>query len=399
MLAVGLVSSLGVYFGHAWFHQRFLPALEIDPALGDALGGFAIVLVAHIGQRIASLALFRDIELGSLRYVRALQQVNREIRSEMSEMDRRASTDKLTGCWNRHRLDEAARGEMDRLKRYDNALSMLVLDIDFFKPINDRHGHDVGDQVLVQLAERIRASLRTSDSLARWGGEEFIVLCPCTTLTTAVVLADRLRANIGNAEFPVVEHITVSIGVAECLPDEGWESWFKRADAALYRAKEGGRNQVQQAPETPPRIETPDRAASRLVNLNWHSSYDSGHAVIDREHKMLFVIANDLLGAILSKRPVEELHGVADLLIREVTQHFADEESIIAAVGYPALTEHMAMHKALADRAAFLLEQFRHGTLDVGELFQFLAYDLIVRHILHSDRDYFTHIQAAVGHR
>jgi diguanylate cyclase (GGDEF)-like protein/hemerythrin-like metal-binding protein len=393
LLLVGLLSSLGVYFGHAWFHGSLLPGIGVEPALGDALGGFAIILIAYLGQRLTSLLLFRDTELGNIRSAQKLQKANQKIRRELTELDRLASTDKLTGCWNRHRLEEVSRGEMDRLKRYDHALSLLIIDIDFFKRINDHHGHHVGDLVLVRIAEQIKSFLRTSDSLTRWGGEEFIALCPSTKLATALVLAERVRERISTVDFPAVGNITISIGVAECLADEGWDAWLQRADAALYRAKNNGRNQIQHAPETPSREAATDAVPPNIVKLIWHQSYVSGNETIDREHQSLFDVANKLLDAILSKRPADEVSAIVNQLVRDVNQHFTDEEAELAAAGYPLLAEHAATHRALADKAALLMDRFQNNSLDVGELFQFLAHDLIARHILSGDRDYFPYVQ------
>lgn len=395
LLLVGLLSSLGVYLGHGWFHGSFLSGIGVEPALGDALGGFAIILIAYLGQRLTSLALFHDTELGSIRTVQRLQIAHQQIRSELTELDQLASTDKLTGCWNRHRLEEVSKGEMDRLKRYDHALSLLIFDIDFFKRINDRYGHNAGDRVLVGIAEQIKAFLRASDSLTRWGGEEFVVLCPGTQLATALVLAERIRAQVSAVEFPGVGNITISIGVAECLAGEGWDTWLQRADLALYRAKENGRNQVQYAPETPSRDGVTGSLSANIVKLIWHQSYASGNPMIDSEHQSLFDVANNLLDAILSKRPADEVSSIVDQLVSDVTQHFIDEEAALAGAGYPLLAEHAAMHRVLANKAVLLMQRFQNNSLEVGELFQFLAHDLIARHILSGDRDYFPYTQQA----
>lgn len=163
----------------------------------------------------------------------------------ISELDQLASTDKLTGAWNRRRFEETVETEMDRLRRYGQRLSLMILDVDHFKKINDDYGHPIGDQVLVDLSNTIRTSLRASDSLTRWGGEEFVVLCPNTTAPIVANLAERLRKKIATVNFKEVGNITVSFGVAECGPSETWEQWLHRADEALYLAKSGGRDQVK----------------------------------------------------------------------------------------------------------------------------------------------------------
>jgi len=326
-----------------------------------------------------------------------LQNTNQELQKSLVELSQMASTDKLTGAWNRRRLEEALLKEMDRLKRYDHPLSMLILDIDFFKKVNDDCGHSVGDQVLVKMASVVQSSLRASDSLTRWGGEEFVVLCPDTTLSTVALLAERLRASIAKTVFPDVGQVTISLGVAECRADETWEDWFKRADAALYRAKAGGRNQVQLAPETPQRGAAGGNVATNFVRLSWHAAYESGNPVIDDQHRGLFTDANQLLGAVLSGRPEAEVAALVNTLVKDVVQHFKDEEVIIRAAGYPRADEHAAIHGKLVDKAVVLVKHFHDGTLATGELFQFLAHDVVARHILGADREFFAYLQSNIN--
>jgi diguanylate cyclase (GGDEF)-like protein/hemerythrin-like metal-binding protein len=326
------------------------------------------------------------------RSLEALQRTNQKLRIALVELECMASTDKLTGAWNRRRLEEAVRNEMDRLKRYDHPLSLLVLDIDLFKQVNDGYGHGAGDRLLVELAERIRSVLRATDSITRWGGEEFVVLCPNSALAATAKFADRLRLSIADARFSVGKQITASVGVAECLPGETWEQWFHRADTALYRAKSLGRNQVQIAPEEPPRAA--GTGPGNFVRLLWHSAYACGNEVVDREHRALFIAANALLAAILSGRPADETNAALATLIDDVVQHFRDEEEILAAAGYPGAANHATVHRDLVDRAAALVERFRTGKADVGELFQFLAHEVVARHILGADRDFFPYLES-----
>ncbi len=322
-----------------------------------------------------------------------LQETNQELQKTLVELDRLASTDKLTGAWNRRRLEETVINEMDRLKRYDHPLSLLIIDIDFFKKINDQHGHVAGDQVLAKLAAVVYSTLRVTDSLTRWGGEEFVVLSPNTTLSTMAMLAERLRERISQTVFPAVKQMTVSVGVAECLAGETWEDWFKRADAALYRAKTCGRNLVQLAPETPQRVGVGENVSANFVQLSWHSAYECGNPFIDGQHRALFGHANDLLAALLCGRPSEEVTALIDALIGAVVQHFKDEEAIITAAGFPGSAAHAAIHGDLVDRAVVLVDRFHAGTLAIGEFFQFLAHDVIARHMLGADREFFPYMQ------
>ncbi|WP_434618518.1 diguanylate cyclase [Azospirillum sp. B2RO_4] len=170
-----------------------------------------------------------------------------------SELRRMATTDPLTGLSNRRRFMELAEVEMARLRRYGRAVSVLMLDIDRFKAINDTHGHAVGDHALVTLAEICRDELRDTDHIGRLGGEEFAIILPETPLASAAEVAERLRQRLALAEVPVVpgDHghgclrMTVSIGVAMCGDeDASIERALGRADRALYEAKAAGRNRV-----------------------------------------------------------------------------------------------------------------------------------------------------------
>lgn len=178
-----------------------------------------------------------------VRYVSMGKDITERVQRE-EELERIANTDMLTGLANRLSFDRRLKMEIERARRYERPLSLLMLDIDHFKPINDTHGHDVGDQVLVHFARVLLENLRVTDLCVRWGGEEFIVLAPETPLFQALQLAEKLREAIVSTDFPVVEQVTASFGVVEAHPDELIVQMIKRADTALYHAKVKGRNEV-----------------------------------------------------------------------------------------------------------------------------------------------------------
>ncbi|MDR5898676.1 diguanylate cyclase [Halomonas vilamensis] len=173
-----------------------------------------------------------------------------------AELARNAITDHLTGAFNRKRFDEEIEKALARRRRNGVSTALILLDIDHFKPVNDTHGHDVGDQVLVELTQLIQNSLRVPDFLARWGGEEFVLLLPDTGMSEAHYLAERLRQLIASHRFGVVGTITASLGVTILQPTDCPHSCIKRLDEALYGAKHAGRNQVIGAP---PIISTRDQ--------------------------------------------------------------------------------------------------------------------------------------------
>jgi len=154
-----------------------------------------------------------------------------------------AVTDTLTGVWNRRQGTDLIAADL-AARRPGQALSLLMLDIDHFKSINDTFGHQAGDHVLIEIASRLRRSLRGNDMVARWGGEEFVVLLRDCPLRNALKLAEDIRSGIGEVPFGPLGSLTVSIGAAEIRTNENLASWLGRADQALYRAKRAGRNEV-----------------------------------------------------------------------------------------------------------------------------------------------------------
>lgn len=173
-----------------------------------------------------------------------LAQRNEELQALALEMEELATHDPLTGVFNRRKFNELTAAEIERALRYPQPLSLFILDIDHFKLVNDQHGHEAGDTVLVSLADLLRTEIRSTDSLARWGGEEFVVLSPAVGLPATAVLAERLRAAVGSHPF-TVGRLTASFGVADFHRDDSADSLFARADQALYRAKASGRDRVE----------------------------------------------------------------------------------------------------------------------------------------------------------
>jgi len=163
------------------------------------------------------------------------------------ELATRARTDPLTGALNRRSMEENALRETARSQRYGNALSMIMVDIDNFKHLNDTRGHAAGDCALQLLVHRLHCLLRQQDSLARMGGEEFAILLPDTTGEAALITAERVRRMVEGLEVPFETgpvRMTVCAGVAQLDLACGWEEMMRRADAAMYEAKRRGRNLV-----------------------------------------------------------------------------------------------------------------------------------------------------------
>ncbi len=157
---------------------------------------------------------------------------------------RNAQLDFLTGLYNRSKFEETIKKEILRCERYGHSLSLIMADIDHFKSVNDIYGHDVGDSVLKEFSCLLTNHIRKTDVLARWGGEEFIILCPHTNLNGAKKLAEALRTLTDTFEFSMIGHKTASFGVAEYHAQSDSKKLFVEVDQALYNAKLQGRNQV-----------------------------------------------------------------------------------------------------------------------------------------------------------
>jgi diguanylate cyclase (GGDEF)-like protein len=176
---------------------------------------------------------------------RELDQRNQELEAAVRRNEELATTDVLTGAYNRRKFNDVVAVELERARRYGLPLSLFILDIDHFKNVNDTHGHEAGDAVLTALAGLVRDGVRATDTLARWGGEEFVVLSPGVTAEGAANLAERIRAALASGPVAPVGVITASFGVTQYRQGESADELFARADRALYLAKESGRDRVE----------------------------------------------------------------------------------------------------------------------------------------------------------
>ncbi len=315
------------------------------------------------------------------------------LQSHLAVMEELATHDRLTGAWNRRRFEEAAAAEMALAARRRAPVSLILLDLDHFKRVNDAFGHGTGDEVLKGAGRVFRQALRTADSLTRWGGEEFIVLSPATTLKGALNLAERIRRALAEEVFPIAGTVTLSAGVAEYLEGESIEAWVERADQALYHAKESGRNRVEAHPG---HASDTDGDSGSLVELFWDPAYASGNASVDGQHRLLFELANRLLSALLFGLPAAQVDHRLKALLDHVARHFSDEEDLLRAVAYPGLEPHQREHARLLQQAQTLRAEVEEGRQETGRLVSYVICDLVRDHIINEDRHYFPHLQESL---
>lgn len=173
-----------------------------------------------------------------------LERLSKENFVNYKKLENLAVRDSLTGLYNRTRLDEVLQRELDRSKRYNHNFAFLLLDIDYFKEVNDTYGHQIGDNVLVEIANLLNNNSRSTDIIFRWGGEEFVLLCLEAEKEKIIKHTEKIRKKIGLHKFKSVGNKTVSIGLTLSKNDDTISSLIKRADEALYMAKNNGRNQI-----------------------------------------------------------------------------------------------------------------------------------------------------------
>ncbi|MFA7022564.1 diguanylate cyclase [Aliarcobacter sp.] len=173
-------------------------------------------------------------------------QRTKELYEKNEELERLSITDKLTGLYNRAKLDSVLNTEFEKAIRYNDIFSVIIMDIDFFKSVNDNFGHQIGDDVLKESAKILSSCIRTSDTLGRWGGEEFLIICPNSKQEDAIKLANRINIAIKQHTFSTYpKKVTMSLGVASyCSIFKKAEDIVASADIALYKAKQTGRDRV-----------------------------------------------------------------------------------------------------------------------------------------------------------
>ncbi len=215
-----------------WLPVSYRPGVDLRFVLLAVLfAGIVIVLMVMRNRRLTQLN-------------QKLTDAHLQLEEKSRELEFLSITDRLTGLYNRFKIDKTVSYEWARVQRYEQSLSLIMLDLDHFKSVNDNFGHQQGDVVLCAVAECLRTRVRQADVVGRWGGEEFMIVCPATSLSEAQVLAEALRAEIEQIDLTPIPVQTASFGVATFHDGDDSSDTLRRADKALYRAKELGRNRV-----------------------------------------------------------------------------------------------------------------------------------------------------------
>lgn len=225
-------------------HKDLARRIERISRISDAYQSITKENESHLAERL-------DKQLRQLNKVARISDHYQKMMHDLNIALREASThDPLTGLGNRRLLVERLKEESDRSRRYSRPLSIAMLDIDHFKQVNDEHGHELGDQVLVEVSRIMEEQVRDQDLCGRWGGEEFLIILPETHVDAACRVLERVRDNIAALQVQIGEQsigITVSIGVAEHEDEEAYSDTINQADWALLTAKRSGRNRLARA--------------------------------------------------------------------------------------------------------------------------------------------------------
>lgn len=219
-------------------------------------GGVADGLILPVQLYLASGVL-----ITALYFFSGFQKQIQQAEANAEAMRRLANTDALTGIGNRRATEDALLLEMRRAERYRRPLGFIIIDLDDFKGINDRLGHLAGDEALVTLAQRLGHMLRATDTVGRWGGEEFVIIAPETDLAATMRLAEVVRGYVSAHPLVGTAVVTASIGVAAYRPSDRLPTLIARADAALYLAKERGKDQVRSERDIDP-VDAADRGVA-----------------------------------------------------------------------------------------------------------------------------------------
>ncbi len=332
-------------------------------------------------QRLADLTVSRD---------RATGELIRERESTEVAIRQMAFYDRLTNLPNRRLLEDRLVQVLARAQRERRRAALLYVDLDRFKPINDELGHAAGDWLLQRVGERMRKCLRASDTVARIGGDEFVVLVPdVDAVHDSMRVAAKIRASL-REPFVTDEGrtlaISASIGVA-LYPDHAGSprDLLRIGDEAMYRAKKGGRDAVELFAGRP---ELPEEGRA-LIRLAWTSAYACGEPTIDREHQELFRRANVVLDLVTRRDSErEQIAEAFDALLAHVSEHFAHEEGILRARSYAGVDEHVAAHRALLAKARDLRRLNEEARAPMCTIIEFVARDVVAGHTLGEDRKF-----------
>lgn len=304
------------------------------------------------------------------------------IRKKAEELKYLSYHDQLTGICNRYFFDTIVSEEMDKSDNLNEPVSMAILDLDHFKNVNDTWGHPVGDEVLKLIAKTTDDVKEESDFFVRLGGEEFVVLMPHTDIKEATFKAEKIRAAVEEKHHPIARRQTVSIGVAERLKFESFKNWYRRMDDSLYRAKQGGRNQVASSDG---HESFPDMGE----HLDLKKESLSGNKEIDKQHNDINTIAKQLIRLVQDNKEQQEIMPILELLTSQIINHFGFEDKYLFDIKYSGFRFHADEHKSLMAKLLQIKDAHEKGGVKQTALLSFIVDEVMIGHFQSEDTKYF----------
>jgi diguanylate cyclase (GGDEF)-like protein/hemerythrin-like metal-binding protein len=389
--AVFLLRPLYAIITYAISYVAFYIGLgfaQTDPAilLSNRVNGITAVTIG-----ICLSIISWKTTLAHIQQRRHIAAQHRELEEKTEVLEYLAFCDPMTSLCNRRRGEELIKQEISSMRRYGHESCIILIDIDHFKYFNDTYGHPFGDGVIKEITFLLKKSVRESDMVSRWGGEEFLILLTHVSITEAIDIAEKLRKIIEERIIVVnakVINTTISIGVAQIKPDrnDALEIAYKEADRALYKAKEEGRNRVAIATED-------DKTAIASVHIEWRRDWESGNAEIDDQHKILLELGNALIHMGLSGVEQEKILIQLHLFINHMKKHFSYEEEVLKAANYPDTQKHAQIHEGLVEETLDFRNAYFKGEIKSTAFFSFIIDKVIIGHMLQDDVQAFPYLE------
>ncbi|WP_196604593.1 diguanylate cyclase [Pectinatus haikarae] len=308
--------------------------------------------------------------------------LNNDLQKDSEKLFELATRDALTNLYNRTYFLDAYKRKVAETLRTKEKFSLILLDIDHFKNINDEYGHLKGDYVLRETAALLERNLRQSDILCRWGGEEFIILLGHTDISKAAIVAENMRKIIENNALTGLRSITASFGVIEYSINISSKKNFTFLDNSLYLAKSIGRNKI---------ICNGDLRLfnqEKISEIEWNPFFKSGNPIIDNDNSMLINMSNDLIKKCHFPDQFKDT-ALLKKIIFTVDAHFKREENIIKTIGYEKYEEHKSTHRSLVLNAIKMHDAVDNGSETMVNAIKYVIEEAIIGHVIKSDFDFF----------
>lgn len=347
------------------------------------LGGLASVVsqVTNSFGTDTKLYLFFGTSIETFLFTAGIFDQIRKVEGENEMLVIRASTDALTGLYNRRWFDNHLI-ERIGVERDSSNWWLLIVDIDYFKRVNDTYGHNVGDEVLIKVSELLKTNVRRTDFTIRWGGEEFVIVLQDIQQGDVISIAEKLRVAVERLEYGTLPKVTISIGIAKKSINMTFEEWFKAADGALYQAKNNGRNRLWLK-----------NNSTGHDDFEWHKAYECGVKVIDDHHKKLIRDINTLMNQSNYENESFIMEALNNLS-KSVILHFDKEEKVLIESGYYAIEEHSKTHGSLVESIMQNIESYKNKEITIQELSKHLYAQVIIGHMISEDIKYHKHLFA-----